>query len=141
MITLHIHTVGKHKADWLNQVLDIYTKRLRAHYDIVWHLHKKEAPFLESVQALTSWVYLSEKGLSITSEQFAKNLSCWIEAGGSSVHFVIGGDLGLPEEVAKGAHTRIALSPMTLTHQMCRALFLEQIYRAEQIRQGTPYHK
>jgi len=57
------------------------------------------------------------------------------------VTFVIGGPEGLPEELRKAGHPMMSLSPMTLTHQMTRLVFLEQIYRAVQIREGKPYHK
>ncbi len=55
--------------------------------------------------------------------------------------FVIGGPLGLAEEVRRRARLVLSLSPLTLTHEMARLVLLEQLYRAETILRGEPYHK
>lgn len=77
----------------------------------------------------------------MTSTAFADKLRGWIDTSGGHLHFVIGPDTGLTKSYAEKARFKLALSPMTLTHQMVRAFFLEQLYRADQIFQGTPYHK
>lgn len=58
-----------------------------------------------------------------------------------NIVFVIGGSLGVSEQLRKRANKRIKFSDMTFTHQMCRLIILEQIYRCYMIQNNTPYHK
>ena len=61
--------------------------------------------------------------------------------GNSSLCFIIGGSLGLSDEVLGRADYRLSFSRMTFPHQMMRLILLEQIYRAYRINNGEPYHK
>ena len=76
-----------------------------------------------------------------TSEQFAKQLSQLALSGDSNVAFIIGGSLGLSDEVKKRANYKLCFSKMTFPHQLMRMILLEQIYRAYMIRNHSPYHK
>ncbi|MBQ9195708.1 MAG: 23S rRNA (pseudouridine(1915)-N(3))-methyltransferase RlmH [Clostridia bacterium] len=60
---------------------------------------------------------------------------------GSRVVFVIGGSLGLHQDVLRRADRRISMSAMTFPHQLARVMLLEQIYRAHKINAGERYHK
>jgi 23S rRNA (pseudouridine1915-N3)-methyltransferase len=60
---------------------------------------------------------------------------------GGWISFVIGGPLGLSKDLLKGAQKILSLSRLTLTHEMCRLLLLEQVYRAFTIMKGEKYHK
>ena len=62
-------------------------------------------------------------------------------AGKTQLTFLIGGSVGLDEELKRQADWRLSMSPMTFPHHMARIMLLEQIYRAYQIEQGTKYHK
>jgi 23S rRNA (pseudouridine1915-N3)-methyltransferase len=53
---------------------------------------------------------------------------------------LVGGAYGFSEEIYNRANEKLSLSKMTFTHQMIRLFFVEQIYRADQILQGKPYH-
>ena len=61
--------------------------------------------------------------------------------GRSSITFVIGGSLGLSEEIRNRCNDFITLSKLTFTHQMCRVILLEQIYRSFKIMNNEKYHK
>jgi 23S rRNA (pseudouridine1915-N3)-methyltransferase len=78
---------------------------------------------------------LDEKGRQYTSVEFARFLKEH-----DTIEFVIGGAFGVDDEVRQKAKGTIALSKMTLTHEMARLLFLEQLYRAFTILRGKEYH-
>ncbi|MCR4562120.1 MAG: 23S rRNA (pseudouridine(1915)-N(3))-methyltransferase RlmH [Bacilli bacterium] len=76
-----------------------------------------------------------------TSEEFSMELLKMLERGGSSLTFVIGGSLGLGENIKKRANASMSISKLTFTHQMTRVILLEQIYRGFRIARHEPYHK
>ena len=86
-------------------------------------------------------VVLDERGRQFSSPEFAR----WFEAeqdhGTREVAFVIGGPEGIAPAVAERAHLSLSLGRMTWTHEICRMLLLEQIYRAFGILKHLPYHK
>jgi 23S rRNA (pseudouridine1915-N3)-methyltransferase len=86
-------------------------------------------------------VVLDENGRQFSSVDFA----AWFEAqqnrGGREVFFVIGGPEGISSEISGRAQLKLSLGRMTWTHEMCRVLLLEQVYRALSILRKIPYHK
>ena len=86
-------------------------------------------------------ISLEIKGKSQTSEAFAAKLKYLALSGKSTVDFVIGGSLGLSNEVSARADMKLSFSDMTFPHQMMRVILLEQIYRAFKINKNEPYHK
>ena len=84
------------------------------------------------------WV-LDERGKEMTSEGFAKELQVAKDSG-DEVTFVLGGAYGLNDAVRKRANKLLRLSAMTLPHELCRVVFLEQLYRAGEIQKGSGYH-
>ncbi|MGG5820481.1 23S rRNA (pseudouridine(1915)-N(3))-methyltransferase RlmH [Falsiroseomonas sp. HW251] len=79
-------------------------------------------------------------GEAQSSEGFAALMDRW-GASGKAVAFVIGGAEGLDPSVLSRAAHRIALGPMTWPHFLVRGMLAEQLYRAQAIRQGHPYHR
>jgi 23S rRNA (pseudouridine1915-N3)-methyltransferase len=86
-------------------------------------------------------VALDEKGTEFTSQGFSRWLSSEQNTGARSITFVIGGPEGLSDMISKRAHLILSLGKMTWTHEMCRVLLLEQVYRALCIMRNIPYHK
>lgn len=84
------------------------------------------------------WV-LDERGKAMTSVQFADALGRSRDAG-TPLTFVLGGAFGFTEEVRKRASRMLRLSDMTFPHELCRLVFLEQLYRATEINKGSGYH-
>lgn len=74
------------------------------------------------------------------SPQLAKKLGQW-EMKGADLCLVIGGSLGLSQEVLDRSQWKWSFSPLTFPHQMVRVMVLEQVYRAYRIKEGHPYHK
>ncbi len=85
-------------------------------------------------------VALDLAGQSMTSEAFAAQLARWYERPHPLV-FMIGGAEGLEEGLLARATFRWALGPLTWPHMLARALVAEQLYRAQSIMSGHPYHR
>ena len=86
-------------------------------------------------------ICLDERGTIPTSRDLAARIQALAERGVSQVSFVIGGDQGLDPSLRERAGHVLALSRLTFTHEMARVLLLEQLFRAEMIRTGHPYHR
>ena len=86
-------------------------------------------------------VALDERGRQLDSRAFARFIDDHRTAGTKQITFVIGGHLGLSDEVRTRADFVLGLSRMTFTHEMARALLLEQVYRAFTIIHDLPYQK
>lgn len=149
-------TVGKTDRDWVRQGLDIYVSRLKHYipFSIV------EIPELKNVSSLTKEqirtregelilrnlrptddvILLDEHGKEYSSVELAKILQDKINYTGKDIVYIIGGAYGFSEAVYRRADSRLSLSRMTFSHQMVRAIFAEQIYRAFTIMKGEPYH-
>ena len=149
-------TVGKTDRDWVKQGLDIYVSRLKHYipFCIV------EIPELKNVSALSKdqiksregelilknlrptddVILMDEHGREYTSIELAKVIQEKISYVGKDMVFVIGGAYGFSPEVYARANSKISLSKMTFSHQMVRAIFAEQLYRAFTIMKGEPYH-
>lgn len=149
-------TVGKTDKDWVRQGMDIYVSRLKHYipFSVV------EIPELKNVSALTKdqiktregelilkqikptddLILMDERGKEYTSVEFAKVIQDKISYAGKDMVYVIGGAYGFSDAVYQRANSKISLSRMTFSHQMVRAIFVEQIYRAFTIMKGEPYH-
>ena len=86
-------------------------------------------------------VALDERGKPFSSVAFAKRLGRWRDDGVRDLVFLIGGADGLDEMVRRKAALTISLGQMTWPHLMVRAMLAEQIYRAQAILSGHPYHR
>lgn len=86
-------------------------------------------------------IALAIDGEMLSSEELAKKLDKLGVSGQSQIVMVIGGSLGLSEEVLRRADYRLSFSKMTFPHQLMRVVLLEQIYRSYRIICGEPYHK
>ena len=84
---------------------------------------------------------LDERGRLLDSLKFAKWLERMTIDQPYGVTFVVGGDVGLAEDVRQRADLLLSLSAMTLPHQLARVVLLEQIYRACTLMRNIPYHK
>lgn len=85
-------------------------------------------------------VLLDERGDEMRSVDFAFWLQKRLNSGLKRLVFVIGGPYGFSDEVYRRADARLSLSRMTFSHQIVRAIFAEQIYRAFTILRNEPYH-
>jgi 23S rRNA (pseudouridine1915-N3)-methyltransferase len=86
-------------------------------------------------------VALDEGGVPLDSRQFAHWIGAWQNKGLRDLAFVIGGADGLDAALRDGAEMKMAFGSMTWPHMLVRGMLMEQIYRAQQILAGHPYHK
>jgi len=86
-------------------------------------------------------IALDERGKSLASAGFAERLQRWRVEGVKALAFVIGGADGLAQPVVQRAGFTLSLGAMTWPHLLARILLLEQLYRAQQILAGHPYHR
>ena len=104
-------------------------------------LKKEEAKlFLNHIDKTDSVILMDEKGKQFTSREFAQKIDNWMNSSVKKIHILIGGAYGFSDEIYSRANEKMSLSKMTFTHQMIRLFIVEQIYRADQILQGKPYH-
>lgn len=159
-MNISIIAVGKLKEKFFSDAVDEYMKRLSrfAKMQIVQLADKKIADnasdaeeriviekegkdILSKISPSQYVVALCVEGKKLDSPAFAKKISSLALEGESDIVFVIGGSLGLSNEVKARADMRLSFSDMTFPHQLMRVILLEQIYRAFKISANETYHK
>ena len=95
---------------------------------------------LERLQPSDYVMLLDERGVEMTSREFAGFVDKRMSSGLKRLVFVIGGPYGFPPAMYERADARLSLSRMTFSHEMVRLFFTEQVYRAMTILRGEPYH-
>lgn len=152
--------VGKIKEKYFTMGIEEYSKRLSRYckLDIIQvpdektpdnaseaeelMIKKKEGErILKNIKDNAYVIALAIEGKMLTSEELADKIDKLGVGGDSHIVFVIGGSLGLDEEVLKRADYKLSFSKMTFPHQMMRMVLLEQVYRGYRIINGEPYHK
>lgn len=104
-------------------------------------LLKEGKSVLEKIKNDEYVILLDLHGEMMTSEEFSAHLENVFVRGKSTVTFVIGGSLGVSQELVNRADLRFKMSDLTFPHQLVRVLLAEQIYRAYTIQKGITYHK
>jgi 23S rRNA (pseudouridine1915-N3)-methyltransferase len=95
---------------------------------------------LKNVSTSDDLILLDERGKMFTSVEWAREMEKKFLYSARDITFVIGGSYGFSEAVYNRADGKISLSKMTFSHQLCRVIFLEQLYRMFTIIKGEPYH-
>ena len=138
---LRILAVGKVRRGWIQDGIDLYCKRLPG-LSIV--QLRDGTPEKEAEAIRAAWrpderlVVLMEQGETLASIPFAQRLE---QMSSERIAFVIGGADGLTDALKAEAHWRLSLSPMTFPHELARLMLVEQLFRAQAILQGRPYHR
>lgn len=157
---IKIIAVGKIKEKFYEDAVAEYAKRLSAYVKLnIIQVADEKCPenlsekqeeivkqkegerILKNIKDTDHVVTLEICGKRKTSEGFAKLIRSLEVSGQSDMTFVIGGSLGLSDEVKKRSDTALSFSDMTFPHQLMRVVLLEQIYRAYKINRNEPYHK
>ncbi len=149
---LAIVAVGRARAGPEQDVYLHYLKRITFPVTLVEVAEKRALPpeqrmmaeaalLLGAAPAGAMIVALDERGRSLSSAEFARRLGSWRDDGVADVAFLIGGADGLHESVRKQAGLLLSLSAMTWPHMLVRGMLAEQVYRAQCILAGHPYHR
>ncbi len=153
---INLVCVGKTADREIQSLMDYYIKRLPRAWNFSFveipdvrnaknlspaQLKKEEGKLiLSQLEGCDQIILLDENGALWTSRELAAKIDHWQGNAVKNVVFVIGGAYGFSDEVYAAAKQKLSLSKMTFTHQMIRLFFSEQLYRADQILQGRPYH-
>ena len=136
-----ILAVGKVRRSWIQDGIELYRKRLPGLeiIEIRDSTPDKEAESIRaSLRPNEHVIALMEEGDAVGSIPFARRLD---QLGNQRLAFVIGGADGLTNELKGRAHWQLSLSPMTFPHELARLMLIEQLFRAQAILQGSPYHR
>ena len=136
-----ILTVGKIKEKYLRDAIAEYSKRLSRYAKLeIIEVADEKTPDNASETVETNIKNKEAERLLKYIRDDAYLITLEIK-GTSHIIFVIGGSLGLGEEVLKRSNYALSFSKMTFPHQLMRVILLEQIYRSYRINCGEPYHK
>lgn len=157
---INIVCVGKIKEKYLKLGIDEFKKRLSKYCKLeIIELEDEKAPenlsdkemliikekegkkILSKIKDNSYVIALAIDGKNLSSEELAQTINKLGVRGVSNITFIIGGSLGLSDEVLSRADYKLSFSKMTFPHQLMRLILLEQVYRAYRINNGEPYHK
>ena len=136
-----ILAVGKVRKEWVKDGISLYLKCLPGLTitELRDSTPEKEAEAIrQALRADELPVILMEQGKTLDSVAFSERLSAF---GAQRLAFVIGGADGITPSLKASAAWQLSLSPMTFPHELARLLLLEQLFRAQAIRSGSPYHR
>ena len=153
-------TVGKIIEKYLKDAIAEYSKRLskyckleivevadektpdQASENVERQIRQKEGERILRYVKDDAYVFTLEiGGTMLDSVAFAKKMETLGIQGKSHLIFIIGGSIGLGEEVLRRSDYALSFSKMTFPHQLMRVILLEQVYRGYRIIEGAPYHK
>ncbi len=136
-----IIAIGKVRKDWIKSGINVYKRRIPnlSIIEIKDSDINKEADAIRSLIKSNDYkIALCEEGELLTSIDVATKMQ---KLSSKRLVFLIGGANGLSSSIKNAADFRLSLSPLTFPHEIARLLLIEQLYRANNIAQGGPYHR
>ena len=159
MLSIEIICVGKIKEKYLKDALEEYIKRLSKYCKLtITELPDEKIPdklninieneiktkecnnIINHIKKDSYVIALDLKGKEFSSEEFSKKIDD-LSMQTSHITFIIGGSLGLTQELLNNSNLKICFSKMTFPHQLIRVFLLEQIFRAFKISHNETYHR
>jgi 23S rRNA (pseudouridine1915-N3)-methyltransferase len=137
-------TISKNETAATEELFSEYLKRLK-HYTSFEHIQLKPSTLKEEADLILKkadeheLILLDEHGKEFSTKEFSSFLQKKMNAS-KNICFVIGSAYGFDEELKKKNLTQIALSKMTMPHQLVKVIFIEQLYRAFTILKNEKYH-
>lgn len=159
MLNINIICVGKMKENFLKEASLEYSKRLSKYCNLniievadeklpskinnnnIEDIKNKEcSKILSNIKKDSYTIALDLRGKQYKSEEFAQKIETITVNGFSTINFIIGGTLGLTDEILKNSNELICFSKMTFPHQLIRIFLLEQLFRSFKISNNETYH-
>lgn len=159
-MNIKIIAVGKIKEKYIKEGIKEFSKRLSRYCKLsIVEVNDEKAPenlsqkevkavkdregerILKKVPNNSYVISLAIEGKNLCSEELSEKMSSLMVRGNPNVTFIIGGSLGLSDNVIQRSNFQISFSKMTFPHQLTRLILLEQVYRGFRIIKGEPYHK
>jgi 23S rRNA (pseudouridine1915-N3)-methyltransferase len=151
MLKVEIIAVGRLKSGPLLDLFKGYQKQLRwkltvheveSRYKDAPNIQADEHAKIEALLDQSSFiVVMDERGNGLKSLDFASTIQNLLNSGESKIQFIIGGADGLSDEIRGRANLLLSFGQQTWPHMLARIMLIEQIYRAQQILAGHPYHR
>jgi len=151
MLKVTILAAGKMRKGPLQDLVNEYTKRIQWNLTIHEIESKQTAAaavqqdeaekMLEKLDPNAFTIVLDERGNGLKSIDFAQTIEKLSAQGENHFQFIIGGADGLTDEVRGQANLLLSFGQQTWPHMLARVMLLEQVYRAQQINAGHPYHR
>ncbi len=159
-MNINIIAVGKIKEKYIQEGIKEFSKRLSRYCKLrIIELEDEKAPetlsekdmlivkskegekILNKIPSNSFVIALVIDGKQLSSEDLADKFEEIMVNGNNDITFIIGGSLGLSQEVIDRSNFKLSFSKMTFPHQLMRLILLEQVYRAWRINKNEPYHK
>ncbi|HZJ99489.1 MAG TPA: 23S rRNA (pseudouridine(1915)-N(3))-methyltransferase RlmH [Tissierellaceae bacterium] len=159
-MNIKIIAVGKIKEKYIEEAIKEFSKRLSRYCNLmIIEVDDEKAPenlsqkemdlvkqregqrILSKIPQNSFVISLEIQGREISSEELSKKMEDIMISGINDITFIIGGSLGLWDEIRNRSDYRLSFSKMTFPHQLMRLILLEQIYRSWKIMKNEPYHK
>lgn len=150
-MSIRILAVGRRHEPWVAEGIDRFERRLKKPFGITWQLmphsaregeaarEDESARMLDKLNSEEFVVLLDERGRNLTSPELANAVHRPLTQA-KAVTFIIGGAYGVNESVRLRANVVWSLSRLVFPHQLVRLIVAEQLYRAQEIQAGRPYH-
>lgn len=150
-MSITVIAVGKKHESWVDEGIQRYSKRLRRPFDMSFTLlphssrdetaarEEESQKILRTLKPADHVILLDERGRNLSSPELSSLLDQQFLHGGRVV-LVIGGAYGVNQELSKRANLIWSLSKLVFPHQLVRLILAEQLYRAQEISAGRPYH-
>ncbi len=159
-MNIDVIAVGKVKEKFILDGIREYVKRLKPYCNInIIEVNDEKAPeglsekekeaimlkegskIIDKIRKGSFIISLCIEGKQMDSVEFARYIEDVMTAGNSNITFVIGGSLGLHDDIKSMSDLKLSFSKMTFPHMLMRLILIEQIYRAFKIMKGETYHK
>lgn len=150
-MSIKVITVGKKHEPWTVDGIERYQKRLHKPFDTEWHIiahssyegprarQEESERILKTINVNDFVILLDERGKNLSSPEISDQLSKTFSISRPAV-IIIGGAYGVDNTIHKRADLVWSFSKLVFPHQLVRLILAEQIYRAQSIHDGAPYH-
>jgi len=151
MIQIDIIAIGRLRKGLFFDLCEDYKKRIHWNLNVIelesrysdpkMAQEEEERKILSRIENTAFVCVLDERGNGLRSMDFAKTIETLQNTGETHIQFIIGGADGLSDETRGRANLLLSFGQQTWPHMLARVMLLEQVYRAQQILKGHPYHR